>query len=101
MVYVDPKNLGYMPYWQRWLASRPNPNERDSFGSLFNRYVPTTLRYILEGIKGSTEGDPLVMAVPQTALNLVCFCSCINFNQLSKSCLQHWIFTGDPTVLDA
>lgn len=23
MVYVDPKNLGYLPYWQRWIATRP------------------------------------------------------------------------------
>lgn len=23
MVYVDPKNLGYQPYWQRWIKERP------------------------------------------------------------------------------
>lgn len=23
MVFVDPKNLRYTPYWQRWVASRP------------------------------------------------------------------------------
>lgn len=23
MVYVDPKNLGYEPYWIRWLNGRP------------------------------------------------------------------------------
>ena len=22
MVYVEPKNLGYAPYWQRWLRSK-------------------------------------------------------------------------------
>lgn len=22
MVYVDPKNLGYLPYWQRWRKTR-------------------------------------------------------------------------------
>lgn len=22
MVFVDPKNLGYEPYWQRWLSGR-------------------------------------------------------------------------------
>lgn len=23
MVFVDPKNLRYSPYWQRWVFSRP------------------------------------------------------------------------------
>lgn len=23
MVYVDPKNLRYAPYWQRWVLTRP------------------------------------------------------------------------------
>lgn len=23
MVYVDPKNLRYSPYWQRWILTRP------------------------------------------------------------------------------
>lgn len=23
MVYVDPKNLRYTPYWQRWVNNRP------------------------------------------------------------------------------
>lgn len=73
MVYVDPKNLGYMPFWQRWLSSRCNQVERDTFNVLFNRYVPNALRYIIEGITGSVEGEPLQMAVPQTALNLASF----------------------------
>lgn len=30
MVYVDPKNLGYEPYWMRWLTRRPT-EEHDKF----------------------------------------------------------------------
>lgn len=74
MVYVDPRNLGYLPYWQRWVANRPDEEERNTFDILFHRYVPNTLRYIFEGTKGSVEVEPLVLTVPQTALNLVsCF----------------------------
>jgi len=28
MVYVDPKNLGFASYWQRWVLERPE-NERE------------------------------------------------------------------------
>lgn len=32
MVFVDPKNLRYTPYWQKWLANRPgNVWHRDSY----------------------------------------------------------------------
>lgn len=24
MVFVDPKNLGYEPYWKKWIKTRPN-----------------------------------------------------------------------------
>lgn len=45
MVYVDPKNLGYNPYWARWLKQRPE-NEweiLDVCGN--NMYVTLTLFY--------------------------------------------------------
>lgn len=29
MVYVDPKNLGYEPYWKRWIRTR-KPDEGQS-----------------------------------------------------------------------
>ncbi|KAK3924935.1 Dynein heavy chain 10, axonemal [Frankliniella fusca] len=70
MVYVDPKNLGYQPYWQRWLTSRPDLKDREIFDGLFNRYVPNLLRYILEGLKGTLEGEPLLMAVTQLCFML-------------------------------
>lgn len=29
MVFVDPKNLGYLPYWKRWINKRYiNPMEQ-------------------------------------------------------------------------
>ena len=93
MVYVDPKNLGYMPYWQRWLSSRSNEEERETFDAFFNTYVPCTLRYILEGTMGSIEGEPLQMAVPQTALNLASsfVSTCLSLQQNAP---LSFLFTG-------
>ena len=29
MVYVDPRDIGYMPFWQRWLGTRESEPERE------------------------------------------------------------------------
>lgn len=34
MVYVDPKNLGYEPYWKRWIRTR-KPDEGQSLNVNF------------------------------------------------------------------
>ncbi|KAL7022048.1 hypothetical protein ACKWTF_012111 [Chironomus riparius] len=70
MVYVDPKNLGYQPYWQRWLLSRPE-REREKINELYERLIPETLAFIIEGIDGSMQLEPLEMIVIQTDLNMV------------------------------
>jgi len=70
MVYVDPKNLGYQPYWQRWLLSRPE-RERDKINELYERLIPETLAFIIEGIDGSIQLEPLKTIVKQTDLNMV------------------------------
>ncbi|KAJ3224095.1 Dynein heavy chain 10, axonemal [Clydaea vesicula] len=38
MVYLDPKNLGYKPYYQKWLNTRPNKAEEELLLKLFNKY---------------------------------------------------------------
>lgn len=35
MVFVDPKNLGYEPYWKKWLSSRPEIEHELLMVSLF------------------------------------------------------------------
>lgn len=71
MVFVDPKNLGYDPYWQRWLRSRPHPLERDYFQKLYELYVIGALAYILYGEVGFQQFKPLKLIVDQTGLNMV------------------------------
>lgn len=72
MVYVDPKNLGYNPYWERWVTNRSSEEERELFCKLFETYVNPGLLLILEGISGVQQGPPLRTIIPQTALNMVC-----------------------------
>ena len=37
MVYMDPKNLGYKPYYQKWINCRPNKVEAELLLTFFNK----------------------------------------------------------------
>lgn len=71
MVFVDPKNLGYLPYWQKWVNGRSNKNEHTELSRLFEKYVPGVLDMVIEGIVDGKQGEKMKTIVPQTALNLV------------------------------
>ncbi|XP_066140827.1 dynein axonemal heavy chain 10 [Euwallacea fornicatus] len=71
MVYVDPKNLGYQPYWDRWINSRKHPLERIAFSEFYNKIVPDLIAYVLEGILGKRRVSPLRTVIPRTGLNMV------------------------------
>ena len=71
MVYVDPKNLGYQPYWQKWTAARTNKNEEKELNKLFEKYVPPLIDFVLEGIIDGQETPRPKMIVPLTNLNMV------------------------------
>ena len=67
MVYVDPKNLGYKPYWDRWLKLRPGREERAKLQELFLQYVDPQIKHIFEGQMGFLKVEPLKTITPQTA----------------------------------
>jgi len=71
MVYVDPKNLGYLPYWERWVNSLPSEADRREFSRLFDKYVKACISLILEGMVDGRQGDKLKTILPVTNLNLV------------------------------
>jgi len=78
MVYVDPQNLGYTPYWQRWISMRPE-RERDKFSELYERLVPELMAFVHDGIDGTNQGEALRTIVMQTELNmLVQLCMMLN-----------------------
>ncbi|XP_061673976.1 dynein axonemal heavy chain 10-like [Syngnathoides biaculeatus] len=70
MVFVDPKNLRYNPFWQKWLKNRP-VEERELLDKLFDKYVHRLIEMIVEGIVDGKQGQKLKTVVPQTDLNMV------------------------------
>lgn len=71
MVYVDPKNLGYNPYWERWVNDVTSKNDRAEFIKLFDKYVPLCISYILEGVVDGRQAERLKTIVPLSNLNMV------------------------------
>ncbi|XP_015260407.1 PREDICTED: dynein heavy chain 10, axonemal [Cyprinodon variegatus] len=69
MVFVDPKNLRYTPYWQRWVTSRPE--EQEVLNRLFEKYVHNCIDMIVDGLVDGKQGEKLETVVPQTDLNMV------------------------------
>lgn len=75
MVWVDPKNLGYRPFYERWLKKKypmpaagssatasagevvavAPPTERNVLLELFDKYVPRCVDFILEGVLSKDE----------------------------------------------
>ena len=71
MVYVDPKNLGYDPFWYKWLNTRQNKLEKDEFKRLYNKYVPSLIDMVVEGVLDGRQGEKMKTIVPLTNLNMV------------------------------
>ena len=73
MVYVDPKNLGYLPFWQKWVNGRTVKIEKDNLMRLYEKYVPILIDMVVEGIIDGRQGEKMKTIVPLTNLNMVCF----------------------------
>ena len=71
MVYVDPKNLGYRPFWERWVNQMPSEADKVEFNKLFEKYVPLCISYILEGVIDGRQSERLKTIVPLSNLNMV------------------------------
>uniref|UniRef100_A0A1I8GN74 Dynein heavy chain 10, axonemal n=1 Tax=Macrostomum lignano TaxID=282301 RepID=A0A1I8GN74_9PLAT len=71
MVFVDPKNLGYEPFWEKWLNGRENKHEREVLAEMYKKYVPAVVEMIIEGIVDGKQGEKLKMIIPLTNLNIV------------------------------
>ncbi|KAM5237710.1 dynein axonemal heavy chain 10 [Ctenodactylus gundi] len=71
MVYVDPKNLKYQPYWKKWVNKIQSKGAQSELNRLFEKYVPYLIEAILEGIVDGKPGEKLKTIVPQTDLNMV------------------------------
>ena len=49
MVWVDPKNLGYRPFFQRWLVMnvKDDPERVARLEELFSKYVPELVDWMM------------------------------------------------------
>lgn len=70
MVFVDPKNLGYNPYWERWINTRPE-REQGKLAEIYETLIPDLMSYIQDGIDGTIQVEPLEAIVKQTDLNML------------------------------
>ncbi|RKO94122.1 dynein heavy chain and region D6 of dynein motor-domain-containing protein [Blyttiomyces helicus] len=71
MVYMDPKNLGYKPYYQRWVNVQPSKADGDLLHRLFTKFVPPCIEYVIEGTFEGFLGEPLKRVIPVTALSMI------------------------------
>lgn len=97
MVYVDPKNLGYRPYYERWVRTRDRRGgDDDEQGGntideteldtetadarahlqgllleLFDSYVPKCIDFVLEGVLEEEIVERPTQVVPVTNLSMV------------------------------
>ena len=74
MVYVDPKNLGYEPYYDTWArVKQKNYGEimYETLKWLFSKYIPVIIDWIFDGVAGEEIAEPFEFIVPRTNLNLV------------------------------
>ena len=74
MVYVDPKNLGYAPFYAKWLKEKNKmygETIHDIFKDFFGKYVDPLMARIFDGINGEDIVAPLRFNTPRTNLNMV------------------------------
>ena len=67
----SPKNLGYIPYWERWVNNLPSEGDKKEFCQLFHKYVSPCISLILEGVMDGRQGEKLKIITPVTNLNMV------------------------------
>ena len=80
MVYVDDKNLGPGPFYDRWSHQKKNVNEKvyELLDDLYDKYVGTCVSLVFDGkdtvsAPGSTiMGDPLPTLLPRSTMGTDC-----------------------------
>lgn len=76
MVYVDDKDLGYAPFYEKWVMEKKikySEGIADAFTELYQKFVPACIERVFEGSAGGDEEPvpPLKTITPRTTLNVV------------------------------
>ncbi|CAK8985449.1 unnamed protein product [Durusdinium trenchii] len=92
MLYVDDKNLGPGPYYDRWQRLKQTEKLRESLEDLYEKYVPQLILYIFEGRQGDQIGAPLSGFIHRSLMGMD---SVVQFTRLFDS-----IFDEGTTPID-
>lgn len=80
MVWVDPKNLGYRPYYEKWIKSRfgngvtideEKIDNANYLTTLFDKYVPASIDLILLGMVDGEMGQKLSQVIPISNIDMI------------------------------
>ena len=74
MVWVDPKNLGYKPFFEKWVNDRcqqAREDEKEVLLDLLDKYVDDLLAFVLDGIVDGEVGPRPKMVVSLVNVNMV------------------------------
>jgi dynein heavy chain len=63
VIYINDDDIGWMPFAQTWLETRPDESQRAFLSSLINNYVPKALLAVLKNFR---------LTVPIVQINSVC-----------------------------
>ena len=92
MLYVDDKNLGPGPYYDRWQRLKQTEKLRESLEDLYEKYVPHLISFIFDGRQGDQIGSPLTGFIHRSGMGMD---SVVQFTRLFDS-----IFDEGTTPID-
>jgi dynein heavy chain len=74
MVWVDPKDLGFKPFYEKWVHSRcgdKRESECEALLEFFDRYLGKTVQYVCDAVIDGEIVKRLSMVIPMTKIGLI------------------------------
>ncbi|RQX72355.1 dynein heavy chain family protein, partial [Toxoplasma gondii CAST] len=70
MVYVDPRNLGVGPFFDKWVRVKNSEATAETLDYLFDKYIPACIDFCFKQKRTDDLGAAPSLAIPRTDLNL-------------------------------
>ncbi|KAI9188096.1 hypothetical protein H9P43_002487 [Blastocladiella emersonii ATCC 22665] len=71
MVYLDPKNLGYKPFYDRWCKSFDDRALGENLMKLYVKYIPPLMDLIFEAVFAGVNVDPISRVINTTQIGII------------------------------
>lgn len=83
VIYIDPINLGFVPYWRKWVDEYENNGEKQQLIKLFDRYIVPTLKILNQSPSSLHDAQEdtanISMVIERSDLSLVIqFCDILS-----------------------